>query len=573
MKPRIFFPALVLVVVTLLVVGLGGFWGLTARNPLALINQGGQALPLGVQFVPKTSPITVSLLTRPDRLADLWLFLSAPNSRRQTQAEIDRLEKTILANTDLNYEQDIRPWLGNEITFAVTESDLDQDAENGRQPGYLAILSCQDSELAKTALELFWQKRAIAGNSLVFEQFAGSKLIYTQTPTKSSGRANLASAIVSNKFVLLANDPRVLQQALTSGQSKDLNLEQDLGYRKALSSLPDRRVGLVFLNLPASLNWLGISSSNTPALALNELGTADGVFDRAVLSLRLNRQGLLADTALLAAAGHQFQPQMVGSEALTLAASRLLPADSPLAIVGENLDQLWQDLRNNLPYYEPILQLGRPLWKSLEAALGSSPTPLLSWVKGEFALGLTNPSSQSQDWLLVTQHEADSQVAIDNLDALARQQGLSVGPLVMGDYPVTAWTRLSVQPERGRSENRSELTVTTEVAGLHASLGGFDLFSTSPTALYRAFQVSESSLDSEKQWRQAIAPFSRPNLGYLYLNWPALEPELVRELPWLRLVETLGQPLFNHLQTVAITSYGRDQQLQSGAFFLQLSNP
>ncbi|HEY9877016.1 MAG TPA: DUF3352 domain-containing protein [Leptolyngbyaceae cyanobacterium] len=572
MKPRIFFSALALVVVALSVIGLGGFWGLTARNPLSLINQGGQTLPSGTQFVPKSAPVTVSVLTRPDRLADLWLFLSTPNRRRQTQAEIERLEKTLLAGTDLSYEQDIRPWLGDEITFAITESDLDQDPENGRQPGYLTILSCQDSERAKAALELFWQRRAIAGNSLVFEQFAGSKLIYTKASTKSSSHSNLASAIVSSRFVLLANDPKVIQQALTSGQSRDLNLEQDSGYRKAMNSLPDKRVGLVFLNVPASLNWLGVATPNAPSLALSELGSADGVFDRAVLSLRLNRQGLLADTALLAAAGHQFQPQTLASSAPSLAASRLLPMGSPLVVVGENLNQLWQDLRSNLPYYTSVLQLSHPLWESLETALGGSPEPLLSWVKGDFALGLTDPSPQSQDWLLVAQHEAASQVAINDLDALAQRQGLSVGPLMLGEHPVTAWTRLSVQPNRGRSGGDT-LAVTTQVAGLHTSLGDFDLFSTSPTALYKAFQSPDSSLDGEKQWQQAIAPFSRPNLGYLYLDWPALEPVLLREIPWLRLVETLGQPLFNHLQSVAITSYGRDQQLQSGAFFLQLSNP
>ncbi|MBD0334486.1 MAG: DUF3352 domain-containing protein [Cyanobacteria bacterium Co-bin13] len=588
MKVRTFFSTLTLVVVALLVVGIGGFIGLTSRSPLFLLGQGGQSLPAAAPFVPKNAPVMVSLLTRPDRLTDLWLLLAAPGDRRQTQAEIARLEKSLLAGVGLTYEEDIRPWLDSEITFAVTTADLDQDPENGDQPGYLLAMSCRDSERAKAVLELFWQKRAIAGDRLSFEQFAGSKLIYTQpqqpqtdqsqSEAARSALQSVASALVGQKFVLFANDPRVLQQALTAAQSRDLNLEHDLGYRRAVASLSDNRIGLAVVNLPPSLSWLGLATRAPAAIRAQGLGSPGGVVDRAIFSLRPHRQGLLADTVLLAAAGHPFQPQQVTSELLPEAA-QFLPADTALAAVGSQLDQLWQDVRSNLPHYAAAVPAWQPLWQRLQAPLANQPPePLLDWITGDYALGLVTHSPQSTPgWVLAAQHQDNTAAAMAHFDELARQQGLSVGPLTLAGQSVSAWTRLSIaaEPFPGPSPRTAappELAVTTAVAGLHAQSGQHELLSNSLTSLYRAFQVNGNSLVTSPEWQATTEPLALPNAGYLYLDWQALRPDWLNRAPWLRLIETLGQPLFSHLQSVAVTSYGRDEQIHSGGIFFRLSS-
>lgn len=584
MKVRAFFSTLVIVVVALLVVGVGGFVGLTSRGPLALLSVGGQEVPTATPFVPKNAPVMVSLLTRPDHLSDLWLRLAAPQNRREAQAEVSRLEKSLLAGTGLTYENDIRPWLGNEITFAVTDADLDRNPDNGNQPGYLLVMSCRDSERAKAVLELFWQKRAIAGDSLVFEQFAGSRLIYgqqlapqTQQPAVDEAPKTIASALVGQQFLLLANNPSVIQRALTAAQARDLNLDQDLAYRKALASFPSNRLALAVVNVPASLNWLGLSAQPTLALAANELGIADGVFDRAVLSLRPHRHGLLADTALLAAAGHPFQPQTVATEssAAVEAAGQFLPADTPLAAVGTDLNQLWQTVRQTLPYYAAAAPALQPLWEHLQAPLAHQPTDsLLGWIQNEYALGLVSGSLAAPGWVLAAQPPQGTPIA-KQLDQLAQKQGLSVGPLELGGQQVTAWTHLSVVPSgtaKGGRRAAEALSVATEVDGLHTQLNGYELLSNSPTALYQALQSSDRSLLDASHWKEMTAAFSQPNGGYFYLDWQTLKPDLLSRTPWLRLIETVGQPLLSHLQAVAVTSYGQDEQVQSGGVFLRLSS-
>ncbi|NJL44908.1 MAG: DUF3352 domain-containing protein [Leptolyngbyaceae cyanobacterium SM2_3_12] len=85
MKFRTFITPLALAAGLVLVIGLGILGGLTLRNPLSLIAQGGATLPTALQFVPKQSPLVASVLVRPDRLAALWSYLSAPKLRQATK--------------------------------------------------------------------------------------------------------------------------------------------------------------------------------------------------------------------------------------------------------------------------------------------------------------------------------------------------------------------------------------------------------------------------------------------------------------------------------------------------------
>lgn len=579
MKVRTFFSSLLVLVLVLLVVGLGGFWQLTAQSPIRLIKRGGQPLPEAAVFVPKNTPLMASLLVRPDQLTTLWQLQSAPSQRRQTLAEIDRLRTAVLAGSGLSYEEDISPWLGSEVTFAVTTIDRDQDPSNGRQPGYLLALSCIDSEQATAALELFWRRRALAGNSLVFEQFAGSKLIYTkQLPSAIAQNStsatqafdNIASAVVGQQFVLLANDPTILKQALTNVQSADLNLDQDGDYRTALTELPKNRVGLVFLNLPKDLAWLGFPEQPLTTLGL---GSQDDVFDRSLLSLRLDPAGVIADTALLAAGGHRFHPRTIEPSLATEIATEMidfLPIDVPLAAIGQDFYSLWEALNRTLAVYLPDLNPLGIVTRALNVEWDADMAPsLLGWVKGNYALGmLPITAAKPLDWVLAVQRQADTAETVQKLDQLAQAQGLSVGPLQLPDQQsVMAWIRLAVNPER----SRDRLQLSTAVTALHTQVKDIEVFATSLTGINQAMQSSRSSRRSP-DWQAAVASFRRPHGGILYLDWPRMKPSLLKRSAWLRLADAIAEPLSQRLKSVAITSYGGDEKFQHGGIFFRLSN-
>src|SRR4028119_1620357 len=126
MKLRSFFYALAAGVVALLLIAAGGFFWLTSQSPLNLLRGEAVANPTAAIFVPKQAPLMASLLVNPDRLEAFRQLVARPLNRRRSRAELNQIEDTLLGNKGINYQRDIRPWLGDELTLAVTSLDFDR---------------------------------------------------------------------------------------------------------------------------------------------------------------------------------------------------------------------------------------------------------------------------------------------------------------------------------------------------------------------------------------------------------------------------------------------------------------
>ena len=587
MKLRSFFSVLIAVVVVLLSIGAAGLVWLTAQSPLGLLKGGATTQPAAAMFVPRQAPLMVSLLVNPDRLDALRRFVARPEERRQARTEFAQFKQSLLVNTDLSYERDVQPWLGDELTWAVTSTDFDRDTANGQQPGYLLAIATQDPERSREFLQLLWQKRAIAGVDLVFEQYKGVKLIYgsnanPQSPAnpkksslkrgaadaKSAPASSLASAVVGDRFVLFANDPKVLRDAITNVQAPDLSLGSASFYTRSLDSLTQPRIGFSFVNLPRLASWQSgapikdraVTPSTTPKQTL-------------AIALELKPQGLLAETALLTLDG---KAQTV-SPTLTepVGALNYLPASVSVAAAGKNLDQLWARLNQGLTGYETAEQVVDRAISDLEKQWQLDlPKDVFSWITGEYALGLLPTSAPSSklvsptaDWIFIAQKSNADAVnkGLDRLEAIAQQQGLTVGSLQLGDQKVSAWTRLTP----GKARNAQALEA--EVRGVYTSIGNYEIFSTSLAGMEQAIAAKDSSLSTADRFQQSIAPLDQLNNGYLFVDWAAGQPILEQQLPVLRVLELAGKPLLEHLRSLTLSSYGSPSGIQRSGIFIRLS--
>lgn len=606
MKLRSFFSTLATIVLVLLLAGAGGAFWLVSQNPLSLLGGKGNTSPEAAIFVPKQAPMMASLLVNPDRLESFRQVLARPEERRRTRAELAQFKQGLLATTGLSYQQDVKPWLGQEVTWAVTTLDIDRDTSNGKQPGYLLAIATQDPQRSREFLQLFWQKRAIAGTDLVFEQYKGVKLIYGDTSVvaakaqESPGQGkkgkeqqpisapipSLASAVVGDRFVLFANHPKVLRDAITNVQAPDLNLSSASFYEQALQTLTRSRIGLTFVNLPRLATWVSGSAPVTQEASSLGSGSTRPV-QMMALALELSQQGLLAETALLTADAPD-EP-VVPELSNPVAALRYIPASSPLSASGTDLDHLWQQLATQLKSYDTLAQATSQSLANLNDHWGIDlPSDVFSWVKGEYALGLlptspnaalldAKPSSslkqtpQTQsDWIFVAQRqETDAaQQGLERLDTIAKQQGLSVGSLKLGDQTVSAWTRLTT-PALGKQ--RITQTLEAEVRGVHATVGQFEIFTSSLAAMDAALKAVQGPMTTDERFQQAIAPLPKPNEGYLYLDWATSQPLLEQRFPLLKVIELAGKPVFTHLQSLTITSYGSRAGVQRGGMFVRLT--
>jgi len=566
MSLRSFYLALSAVVVGSLVVAIALFFWLSAQTPLSVLAGGGQPPPAAAVFVPKQSPVMASLQVNPDRLEALRIAIARPEYRRKARKELEQFKQGILSERQLNYATDIKPWLGDEITLAVTTPDLDRDPANGLQPGYLLAVETKDGDRARDFLQLFWQKQAIAGADLVFEPFAGVKLIYgrdAETPG-AKGAGTLATTVVGDRFVLFANAPKVLREAINNVQAPGLNLSSNAAYEAALQKLPEHTLGLVYLNLPQTGQWLGQNRNDGPSLM------AAAQFDRAIAALQLNRNGLLADTLLLTAANHFLVPSQ---PRLTkpVPALQFIPGDTPLLMSGTNLKQTWADLNAGLQDFPLLAALIQQALTPLERQWGVPLSDeLLDWAEQDFALGLMPSASTQQDWIIAAKTTENTVPALERLDAIAQDQGLSIGPVDLNGQPTYTWTRLSAA--EGRSRRRNAPQIQADVRGVHTSTNGHELLATSLDAMGQALQSPSHSLADQPDFQEAIAPLPPTNNGYFYVNWQTVKPILEKRIPLLKLAELSARPLFDNVRSLTISSLGGDDQSRRGAVFVRLGD-
>ncbi|MBW4580551.1 MAG: DUF3352 domain-containing protein [Tildeniella nuda ZEHNDER 1965/U140] len=603
MKLRSFFSFLSVVVLVLLLLSAGGFYWLIARHPMRVLSGDPKTIPGAALFVSRQAPVMASLLLNPAQLETFQLAATPPAARRKVREELDQLKQSLLASTGLDYKRDIQPWLGDEMTLAVTALDFDHDAANGQQPGYLAAIATHDPERSREFLELFWQKRAIAGSDLVFEQYKGVRIIAANPPASEPDRptarkskpdkyrlqleapkvpiapapiASLASAAVGDRFILFANHPKVLREAINNVQAPDLSLDRSKRFTQAIDALTQPHVGLTLIDLPKLAKLLGRELPIAPQLPVDSSVT---VIDALPLSqtlmvgLALNQYGLLAETALLSP---DETPSSSPSLSQPVGALQYLPSGSSLSASGTHLDRLWERLANGLAPYETASQLiNQPLQVLQDRWQLDLPNDVFRWATGEYALAMVPPETVSADgmlrpdWIFAAQRPqavADQQ-AIAHLDDIAKQQGLNVGPLTIGDRTVSAWTRLTTTAPKVSSQ---PLSLQADVQGVHASVGDYELFATSVAAMDKALHAADRSLPADESFKRATTSLLKPNNGYLYLDWDTSRPVLEQQFPVLKVLELAGKPFFSRLRSLTLSSYGSRAGVQRGGALIQL---
>ncbi|HEY9844762.1 MAG TPA: DUF3352 domain-containing protein, partial [Candidatus Caenarcaniphilales bacterium] len=203
---------------------------------------------------------------------------------------------------------------------------------------------------------------------------------------------------------------------------------------------------------------------------------------------------------------------------------------------------------------------------------------IFPWVKGEYAIGVVpQTSNQLQegvrpDWLFVAQdtEPETGHSALQHLDTLARQQGLGVGPLSVEDQQILTWTKLAASPDNTRPQASLKL-LQAQVVGAHTQVNSYRIFASSVAAVGEALKAPQNSLSVTSNFQKAIAPLPLPNNGYVYLDWPKTRPLLEQQFPILRVIEGAAQPFFNHLHSLAFSSYNTKTNVQRSKLFIRLT--
>jgi hypothetical protein len=546
---------------------------------------------------------------------------------------LQQLKTSLLANVAPEYGLDIQPWLGSEVTVALTSLDLDRDPSNGEQPGYLFALGVQDADQALEFLQSFWQRKALTGTDLIFEDYRGVKLIYGRptglTNPDTAGNSDnsgdtVASALLGRYFLLLANDPKVLRDAINNIQVPEFNLLHNPAYQETIATLDHDHLSVAFLNLSQLLE-AAYQRQNVPSLAeLADLPPYLGLG----LEVGPTDQGLLVNAALAPVLkfgelqgdelqgdelqgdelqgdelqgdelqGDELQgDELQGDEdeelgtiaelapdpntAATNAPDLLqfIPTDVALVATSQNLNSLWHQSETTLAGYKVSHWLGDPIAKVEQLWGLDLPEDIFAWVEGNYALGFLLPDGDvapasikaraDLDWIFIADRQSpDAAAAIAHLDQLAQDQGFDISQVALGDQSLTAWTQLITSGEPGVA-----VRLETQVQGVHTTVGPYEIFASSAPAIAASLAAAETSaLGDNPTFQSAIVPLASQGEGYVYLNWPSSRAFLEQRFPLLQLVELGGQPLFENLQSLILRNYGEDDGVQQVAISIQFA--
>ena len=253
MKFDAFFKILITGGVVLFLLTTVGLISIATQSSIGLLTGGVTTFPQATAFMSKQAVAMVSVLANPERLYGLRQA-SLPLPRRQhDRTEWQQWLQDNFNRVGLDYER-FKPWLGNEIAVAVTALDYDRNPDNGTQPGYLVVAKVKKIELAQEFLDDFYGQHNVSN-----ETYKGAKIVTDRN--RLTPRSNLRASAIVGDFVLFANNPLILREAIHRAQAVSLNLEHSDYYRQAIAQVNRPHLAISYLDVPQTLAWLDSSSA------------------------------------------------------------------------------------------------------------------------------------------------------------------------------------------------------------------------------------------------------------------------------------------------------------------------
>ncbi|AUB36960.1 Protein of unknown function DUF3352 [Nostoc flagelliforme CCNUN1] len=403
-------------------------------------------LLVGANIIPGDALFAVSLTTDPQQWQKLREF-----GTKETQAELDKnlveLRDRFLTNNGYDFQKDIAPWVGNDVTIAILAPAIaskaapkpvttNEDAASDQQ-SMVMVLPVKNPEIAKNILA---QPKTLKRGKWIDRIYQGIAI------KQSEGQAgeNFSAALLDGRFLVITDSPKATERAIDAYKNQT-SLATTGGFAENFPKIANyQRFGQFYVNVPTAAK-IAAASPNRPLPAQ-------------VLAQLQNNQGL-AGTMILEAEGIRFKgvswlnPNSQRVLAVENKAGKMqsrVPAETLMMLSGSNLQRLWGDYiltsqRNPLSPIAPE-QIRGGIKSLTDLDLDKD---LLSWMKGEFSLSLI-PTTAKQDspddfrvgllFMVQTSNRQSAEASIKQLDeVMINQYQFQVQPAKVAGQPVVNW--------------------------------------------------------------------------------------------------------------------------------------
>lgn len=486
---------------------------LTLGTAAALVAGGGAAywyfsqpqaspgdLPLGAEVIPQSALMAVSVTTDPGQWQQLRQF-GTPQSQAAFDKALAQFRDRLLTANGFDYQKDIQPWVGQEVTLAFLGNSTPFTAPPGTtQQPVVVVLPIRDALKAKQILET---PRSGAGK-LSDRTYKGFQIKEAQ----GVGKPGYSATVLDGKFLVVTTDPKATDQTIDSYTAKT-TLSTTPGYLQAIGQVKvEQSFGKVYVNLPAAA---AISATNE--------GKTLSPQDQQQIG---QNQGLAA-TAKLQPTGVEFksiswfkpdsQRTLEVQNNAQLMPSRL-PADTIMMVSGGNLQKFWQDYSQSVTTKTNLVKPIDPqtLQEGIKDSIGMDwQQDFLSWMNGEFAIALTGAPEGSAPGLpfsiLIMAKTSDRRAAETSLkkldDAMTSRHKIQVQETQVNGQSVISWAI----PQSGTVINRGWLDGDVAFLALGAPIA---------TAIVPR---PAKALQDSAAFKEAIASSKlNPNNGHFFIN-------------------------------------------------------
>ncbi|MBW4569055.1 MAG: DUF3352 domain-containing protein [Tolypothrix carrinoi HA7290-LM1] len=357
-------------------VGSAAFWLLTQGKLFS------RDLPVGANIIPQDALFAVSLTTDASQWQKLRSF-----GTKETQGELDKylveLRDRFLTNNGYDFQKDISPWVGNEVTIAILAPDMKKNAPTDgsgatKEQSMVMVLPIKNPQSAKTILA---QPKMLKGGKLVDRTYQGIAIKQTEGQSKE----NFSAAVLDQRFLVITDNPKATERAIDAYKNKT-TLATTGGFADNFPKIANYQpFAQFYVNVPIAAK-IAAASPNRPLPAQ-------------VLAQLQNNQGL-AGTITLESEGIRLKgvswlnPNSQRTLAVENNAGNMqnrLPAETLMMLSGGNLKRLWADyvLTSHSNPVSPIPpEALRSGVKSLTNNELDLDRDLLSWMGGEFSVSV-----------------------------------------------------------------------------------------------------------------------------------------------------------------------------------------
>ncbi|MGI8500710.1 MAG: DUF3352 domain-containing protein [Hassallia sp.] len=399
-------------------------------------------LPVGANIIPEDALFAVSLTTDASQWHKLRSF-----GTKETQGELDKylieLRDRFLTNNGYDFQKDISPWVGNEVTIAILAPDMKKNAPTDgiatKEQSMVMVLPIKNPQTAKTILA---QPKMLKGGKLVDRTYQGIAIKQTEGQSKE----NFSAALLDERFLVITDNPKATERAIDAYKNKT-TLATTGGFADNFSKIANYQpFAQFYVNVPIAAK-IAAASPNRPLPAQ-------------VLAQLQNNQGL-AGTITLESEGIRLKSVswLNPNSQRTLAVENnagnmqnLLPAETLMMLSGGNLKRMWTDyvLTSHSNPLSPIPpETIRSGVKSLTNNELDLDRDLLSWMGGEFSISVM-PSIAKEGYkedfraafvfMVQASDRAYAEASIKRLDDIMKNQyQFQIQPTIIADKPAVNW--------------------------------------------------------------------------------------------------------------------------------------